>query len=190
MNKNPFLFAILLLMVTIGCNRARFERTINFNLAGSKDINLKSPIAADISITTADLINKISDLNATSGTFEKIEIETLQLKIKLLPNNTATGLNNLKIILTDISSTELIHEVKDRFPINQATVLGLNTYIVFKGVDKLKKSLQDVLAGKKLVFLTFKLNANLLPGEELKATVTYEIKGSCNAVTCETVAFE
>ncbi len=189
--KYSFVLLLVNLIIFSGCNHVTFRRHINANLNDSKSINKGGTFDEQFAISTAEIINAISkNINTkdNSGSIEKLEIETINLKINLLPNNTATLIRNVKFILEKTNSTLLKFDDSGKF-VNSATVFALNKFIDTKIALGFKDDLIKNLATNKPETFFIKVSGAFPAGEFFRGTISLEFKASMDVVTCELIPF-
>lgn len=190
--KKLIFLCLMSVFVLEGCNYIRMKRHLTINIDDTKSFDQSGQIDKLYLLSTGNIINSLEkNINTKeSVTIENLEIETLQLSIALLPNNTASSLHNIHIKLGKGWSGEgesLVKLDTSRIPVNQGLIYLANSYMIFKGVSAVKKSLTDFLVTKQGTLFELNMSGFVPAGQAFRGSIKLVLKTSFDAITCEKV---
>ncbi len=173
------------------CNYVTFTRHLNVNLDDSKSFSQSGTFKKTYLISTTKIINAITEnIDSKSARIEKLEIESMKLKVSLLPNNTASSIHNIHIRLAkgwSENSQTLVKLDTSRIIVNKAIIYVVNAYLDLKGVGVLKKDLVKNLATGNPQVFELEMQGLIPTGQTFLGNIALELKATMDAVTCEKV---
>ncbi|HNR08924.1 MAG TPA: hypothetical protein PKM27_16515 [Saprospiraceae bacterium] len=184
-------FLSLLTVAWSSCNYITLRRHLNVNVDDVKTYDQSGAFEKSYFINTEKIINAVTEnVNTEGGSIEKLEIESIQITVGLLPNNTASSVHNVHVRLGNgfvQAGESLVKLDTSRLPINSATVFLVNNFMIFKGVSILKTELVKKLATGQFEFFELKLAGTIPAGQVFRGSMKLIIKASMDVVTCERV---
>lgn len=186
-----FIYLILLSATLSSCNYITLRRHINVNVDDVKSFDQTGAFEKIYFINSGKIINAVTEnVDTKSGSIEKLEIESIQITVGLLPNNTASSVHNVHVRLGKGFVEEgesLVKLDTSRLSINSATVFLVNNFMIFKGVSILKRELVKNLATGQSQAFELKLAGTIPAGQVFRGSMKLIIKASMDVVTCEKV---
>jgi hypothetical protein len=192
MMKKLFFGVLTAVLVISGCSYISVERHIMVNLDDVQPFEASNQFDKKFKISTGQIINAITDNIDTKNnpTIKNLQIEKLQLSISLLPNNSATSLHNIHIRLGKGWPTQgetLAKLDTSRVPVNQGLIYAANVFLVLKGVEQVKKGLNDFLVTKQGTEFELDMSGFIPAGQVFRGSIKLILRASFDAVTCEEV---
>lgn len=189
-----FLYIVFCIaMLAISCNFVTLHRHINVDLDDNKNFEQTGTFSKTFDFYSHTLINAISEnIDAKNARIENLQIESLQIAISLNSANTATSIHNVHIKLKSgwgDDGASLVNLDTARISTNKATVFIANTYLVFKGVEKVKEALLKNLVTNVDNHFTLEMSGFFPSGQVFSGNVKLILEATMDAVTCEKVPF-
>lgn len=186
-----FIYLMLLSATWTSCNYITLRRHINVNVDDVKSFDQAGAFEKSYIISSGKIINAVTEnVDTKGGSIEKLEIESIQITVGLLPNNTASSVHNVHVRLgngfVEVGES-LVKLDTSRLPINSATTFLVNSYMIFKGVGILKRELVKNLATRQPEIFELKLAGTIPAGQVFRGSMKLIIKASMDVVTCEKV---
>lgn len=186
-----FIYLILLSATLSSCNYITLRRHINVNVDDVKSFDQTGAFEKIYFINSGKIINAVTEnVDTKSGSIEKLEIESIQITVGLLPNNTTSSVHNVHVRLGKGFVEEgesLVKLDTSRLSINSAAVFLVNNFMIFKGVSILKRELVKNLATGQSQVFELKLAGTIPAGQVFQGSMKLIIKASMDVVTCEKV---
>ncbi len=186
--KIKILVVLVVLITNLSCTYILFTRHIEKTLDERLNFNQTGKISKTYYFSTTSVVNYLNEYIESKGTeITNLQINNVRLSVGLGNQNTASVLNNVEVSLNVGSSGNLKYFKINSIPLNFLVSITVNEYLDKKGVQELRKFLEENIVGKREKVFSLIIKADIPSGQRFTGDISIKMDVTMDAETCEKV---